>query len=170
MAALAHAGVGFAAKRVAPSVPLWVLLVGAYVIDVVWALFWVFGRDHFPTPGVEVPAPWSHSLATACVLSIGAFALAARFSRRLGVRLLCAAIVFSHWLVDFITQPMGAAFPGAGFRMRVFFSDSPTIEGLGLYNSKVTLNVVEYGVLAAGIGLYWLTRRSLRTEQHRRAA
>ena len=32
MAALAHAAVGFAAKRVAPSTPLWVLLVAVYVV------------------------------------------------------------------------------------------------------------------------------------------
>ncbi len=43
MAALAHAGVGFAAKRVAPSVPLGWLLVGASLIDIVWAVFWFFG-------------------------------------------------------------------------------------------------------------------------------
>lgn len=33
MAEVAHVGVGLAAKRVAPIVPQWVLLVGAWVID-----------------------------------------------------------------------------------------------------------------------------------------
>ena len=169
MAALAHAAVGFAAKRVAPSVPLWVLLAGAYLIDVVWTVFWLLGYEHFPTPGIEVPAPWSHSLVIACLLSALAFGAASLYSRRLSVRVLSGVLVFSHWLVDFITQPMGAAFPGAGFRMRVFFGESPTIVGLGLYNSKVALNLVEYGVLPVGVAIYWLAVRRAHGERKQRA-
>ena len=162
MAALAHAGVGLAAKRIAPSIPLGVLLVGAYLIDIVWALFWSFGLDHFPARQYAVPAPWSHGLAMACLWSAGAAAAASFFTRNLRTRLLFGLLVFSHWIVDFVTQPMEAAFPGAGFRMRVFFRDSPTIEGLGLYNSAVVLNVVEYGTLLAGLGIYLLTIRRLK--------
>jgi hypothetical protein len=154
MAALAHAGVGLAAKRVAPSVPLGALLVGAYLLDLVWAVFWALGMDHFPAPGIEVPAPWSHGLTMACLWSLGATAVASVFTQRARTRLLFGALVFSHWVVDFVTQPMGAAFPGAGFRMRVLFGEAPTIEGLGLYNSAVALNVVEYGTLILGTALY----------------
>jgi hypothetical protein len=154
VAALAHAGVGLAAKRIAPSVPLGVLLFGAYLIDIVWAVFWALGMDHFPSPGIEVPAPWSHGLTMACLWSLGAVAVASRFTRSARTRLFFGALVFSHWVVDFVTQPMGAAFPGAGFRVRVFFGDSPTIEGLGVYDSAVALNVVEYGTLILGTALY----------------
>jgi len=165
MAALAHAGVGFAAKRVAPSIPLGWSLVGAYLIDVVWAVFWFFGLDHFPAPGIGVPAPWSHGLTMACIWSIGAMAVASLFTRNARTRLLFGVLVFSHWIVDFITQPMGAAFPGAGFRMRVFFGESPTIEGLGLYNSAVVLNVIEYGTLVAGLAVYLVTIRRLKARR-----
>jgi hypothetical protein len=165
MAALAHAGVGLVAKRLAPSIPLGVLLVGAYLIDIVWALFWSSGLDHFPARGVEVPAPWSHGLTMACIWSAGAIAVASLFTRSLRTRLWFGLLVFSHWIVDFITQPMGAAFPGAGFRMRVFFTESPTIEGLGLYNSAVVLNVVDYGALILGLAVYLLTRRRLKAGQ-----
>jgi hypothetical protein len=160
MAALAHAGVGLAVKRVAPSVPLWVLLVAAYFIDAVWAGFWLLGLDHFPAVGIEVPAPWSHSLTMACILSLGAAAVASLFTESVRVRLLIGTLVFSHWLVDFITQPMRAAFPGAGFRMRVFLSEQPTIEGFGLYNSALVLNLVEYGSLALGVLAYVLVVRA----------
>src|SRR5512134_2142920 len=121
MAALAHAAVGFAAKRVASSAPLWVLLVAVYAVDIVWAMFWLAGLDHFPQPGIEVPAPWSHSLTMACLLSLGAAAVTSRFTAKRGLWRLIGGLSFSHWLVDFITQPMRAAFPGAGFQMRVFF-------------------------------------------------
>ena len=160
MAALAHAAVGFAAKRVTPSAPLWVLLVAVYVVDILWAAFWLAGLDHFPQPGIEVPAPWSHSLTMACLLSLGAAAVMSRSTAKRGLGLLVGGLVFSHWLVDFVTQPMRAAFPGAGFRMRVFFTPSPTIEGFGLYSSAIVLNLVEYGTLALGVLAYvWAVRR-----------
>ena len=165
MAALAHAAVGFAAKRVVSSTPLWVLLVAVYVVDIVWAMFWLAGLDHFPQPGVEVPAPWSHSLTMACWLSLGAGAVASLFTANRRLWLLVGALVFSHWLVDFITQPMRAAFPGAGFRMRVFFTPSPTIEGFGLYSSAIVLNLVEYGTLALGVLVYVLAVRRIRAVQ-----
>lgn len=165
MAALAHAGVGLAAKRVAPSVPVWVLLVSAYLIDFLWAVFWLFGLDHFPKAGIEVPAPWSHSLTMACILSLVAMGAASIWTRSVGVRLLAGGLVFSHWAVDFITQPMRAAFPGAGFRMRVFFTERPTIEGLGLYSSTVVLNVVEYGTLCIGVAVCVLAIRHARALQ-----
>ena len=168
MAALAHAAVGFAVKRVASSTPLWVLLVAVYVVDIVWAMFWLAGLDHFPQPGIEVPAPWSHNLTMACLLSLGAGAVASLFTANRRLWLLVGTLVFSHWLVDFITQPMRAAFPGAGFRMRVFFTPSPTIEGFGLYSSAIVLNLVEYGTLALGVLVYVLAVRRIRAV--RRAA
>ena len=168
MAALAHAALGFAAKRVASSTPLWVLLVAVYAVDVVWAMFWLAGLDHFPQPGIEVPAPWSHSLTMACLLSLGAGAVASLFTANRRLWLLVGTLVLSHWLVDFITQPMRAAFPGAGFRMRVFFTPSPTIEGFGLYSSAIVLNLVEYGTLTLGVLVYVLAVRRIRAV--RRAA
>ncbi len=161
MAALAHAAVGFAAKRAASSVPLWVLL-AVYVVDIVWAMFWLAGLDYFPAPGIEVPAPWSRSLTMACLLSLGAGAVASLLTAKRRLRLLIGGLVFSYWLVDFITQPMRAAFPGAGFRMRVFFTPSPTIEGFGLYGSAIVLNLVEYGTLALGVWLYVLALKRIR--------
>jgi hypothetical protein len=90
----------------------------------------------------------------ACLWSLDATAVASLFTQRARTRLLFGALVFSHRVGDFVTQPMGAAFPGAGFRMRVLFGEAPTIEGLGLYNSAVALNVMEYGTLILGTALY----------------
>lgn len=162
MAALAHAGVGMAAKRVAPSMPLGILILGAYVLDVVWAIFWLLGMDHFPTPGIVVPAPWSHGLTMAIMWSAAAGGAAFALARSWRSSLFFGALVFSHWIVDFITQPMGAAFPGAGFRVRVLPGALPTIEGLGLYNSATALYVVEYGSVIAGAAIYALTIRKQR--------
>ncbi len=162
MAALAHVGVGLAGKRIAPGVPLGVLLLGAWAIDVAWAAFWLAGLDHFPAVGLDVPAPWSHGLSMAVVLSLGAGLVTSLFTRRLATRVFVGLLVFSHWIVDFITQPMGAAFPGAGFRMRVFFGERPTIQGLGLYDSAVAMYVFDYGLLLVGIFVYVVSVRRQR--------
>jgi hypothetical protein len=160
MAALAHVGVALAGKKLAPGVPLGVLLLGAWAIDIVWAGFWLAGLDHFPAVGLDVPAPWSHGLLMAIIVSLVAAFVTSFFSRRPATRAFIGLLVFSHWVVDFITQPMGAAFPGAGFRMRVLFSESPTILGLGLYNSAAAMYICDYGMLLAGIVVYvWTVRR-----------
>ncbi len=165
MAALAHVGVGLASKRLAPSVPLGLLLLGAWAIDIMWAGFWLAGLDHFPAVGLDVPAPWSHSLLMAVLLSLAAALVTFFFSRSAATATFIAFLVFSHWLVDFITQPMGAAFPAAGFRMRVFFSASPTIQGLGLYDSAPAMYVVDYGALLAGMAVYVVTVRKRRIRE-----
>jgi hypothetical protein len=163
VAALAHVGVGLVGKRFAPAVPLPVLLLGAWAVDIAWAGFWLAGLDHFPAVGLEVPAPWSHSLLMAVVLSALTALVTARLSRSTVTRVLVPGLVFSHWLVDFVTQPMGAAFPGAGFRMRLLFSESPTVVGLGLYDSAAAMYVVDYGLLLTGVVVYVLTVRGGRT-------
>jgi hypothetical protein len=169
MAALAHVGIGLAAKRVAPTVPVGILLLGAMLIDVVWGAFWLLGLDHFPAPGLEVPAPWSHGVFMAVVWSVMATGIAYAVSRNRRTSLFFGALVWSHWLLDFITQPMAAAFPEAGFKMRVFVTESPTIDGLGLYNSALAMNVVEYGTLLAGFVVYALTVRQLRARRRMEA-
>lgn len=167
MAALAHAGVGLAAKRLAPSTSVGVLILGAYTLDIVWAAFWLGGLDHFPSPGLAVPAPWSHGVTMAVVWAAAAGGVCYVLTKKRHFSLFFAALVFSHWIVDFITQPMGAAFPGAGFRVKVFPGGSPTIEGLGLYNSATILNVVEYGSLAAGAAVYASVARRQRAARKR---
>lgn len=52
MAGIAHLGVGLASKRIAPKVPLGVLLIGAYAIDIIWGIFFFAGIEHFPKPGL----------------------------------------------------------------------------------------------------------------------
>ncbi len=162
MAALAHVGVGLVGKRFAPTVPLGVLVLAAWAIDIMWAGFWLAGLDHFPTVGVDVPAPWSHSLLMAVLVSMLAAAVTWRISRRTATRVLVPLLVFGHWFVDFITQPMGAAFPGAGFTMRVLFRESPTVVGFGLYDSALAMYLVEYGMLIVGIVVYVVTVRRRR--------
>ena len=43
-----HLAVGFAAKRIAPGVPLALFLVGATLLDILWSMFILLGLEHAP--------------------------------------------------------------------------------------------------------------------------
>src|SRR3972149_10480152 len=159
MAGLAHAGVGLAAKRFAPNVPLGVLLVGAYAIDVVWGAFFVAGLEHLPEPGVATTSPWSHGLFMAVVWSGVAALIAKRRCRNFRTSVIIGLLVFSHWVVDFISQPMTAVFP-ADTGLPLFFEGSPTV-GLGVWSTQIGVGVGEYGTFIGGLVIYILTRVKL---------
>lgn len=161
MAAIAHLGFGFAAKPFAPEVNIGYLLVGSEVLDLLWYGFAAVGLEGFPKPGVLGHPPyWEHSLlmATAWSLLFGLLAalLMRRHSRRLRIGVVFGLVVFSHWVLDFITHPMTAVVPGdAG--LPIAFSDSPLI-GLGLYRSMTFVWATEIGFTALGVLVYVLTR------------
>jgi hypothetical protein len=167
MAAIAHLGVGLAAKRIAPEIPVGYLVLGAYALDVVFGGFWLAGIEHVPKPGGVPPPVWSHSLLMALVWSGLAALIAARIGHRVRTGVVFGLVVFSHWVVDFITHPMTAAFPG-DTGLPLWFAGSPLV-GLGLYRTKLGVNVGEYGTLALGILIYILARRRSKQTKARAA-
>src|SRR5918995_6587119 len=80
---IGHYGVSFAAKRVAPAVPLWILFVAVQLLDVLWAPFILLGIEKVRiVPGITASnpldlyyMPYTHSLLAAVLWSIGAFVL-----------------------------------------------------------------------------------------------
>lgn len=65
-------------------------------------------------------------------------------------------LVFSHWVLDFISHPMLGGPPD----LPLFFEGSPRV-GLGLYTTLglVTATILEFAVFGAGLGLYLVRRR-----------
>jgi hypothetical protein len=196
MAGLAHLGVGLAAKRAAPRVPLGILVLCAYAIDLLFMVFWLLRLERLPkgakararaaaegrktaavdlaggpdqaggpapTDDPDPPAPWSHGLFMAVVWSALAGLIAHLLRRRPRLSLFIALLVFSHWIVDFITQPMRASFPGQ-LGLLLLFRDSRKV-GLGLYSSSRVANVCEYGSVVVGALVYGLTLVKLRRER-----
>ena len=158
MAALAHFGVGLAAKRVAPSVPRGVLMLGVWLLDLLWGLFFLVGLEHLPEAGRA--SPWSHGLFMAVVWSLLAASAAFLVRHRWQAGAFIGLLVFSHWAVDFISQPMTHQFPGSvGPPLR--FEGSPTV-GLGLYRTALGQSIGEYGTLAVGTALYVLAVLKIR--------
>jgi hypothetical protein len=159
MAALAHLGVGLAAKRVAPEINVGYLIFGAYALDVLWCGFALSGLEPTPKPGVVgAPAVWDHSLLMATVWSVLAGLIAAWIGHKARTGVMFGLVVFSHWVVDFITHPMTALFP-PDRGLPVWFSDSPLI-GLGLYRTMTAVWITEIGSVAVGLAIYiWAKRR-----------
>ena len=162
MAVLAHAGVGLASKRIAPKVPVWILIIAAYVIDFIWGIFFFAGIEHMPAPDSPTTNPWSHGLLMAVIWSLLAGFITWLISKDRRISLIIGGLVFSHWVIDFISHPMTAAFPG-DTGLSLLFDGSPTV-GLGLWSTQLGINIGEYGTLVLGLIIYILTLRKLRKE------
>jgi hypothetical protein len=90
------------------------------------------------------------------IWSVLAAVIAARIyhDRRSGI--VIGLLVFSHWVIDFITHPMGAIFGGKPLPpdLPLFFNGSSKV-GLGLYNHSFAIAIAtDIGMLLTGIVIY----------------
>jgi hypothetical protein len=162
LAALAHAGIGLASKRIAPKIPAWILVMAAYVIDIVWGVFFFAGIEHMPDQNLPGTNPWSHGLFMAVIWSLLAGLITLLVSKDRRTSLIIGCLVFSHWVIDFISHPMTAAFPG-DTGLPLLFEGSPLV-GLGVWRTQAGINIGEYGTLVVGFIIYILTLIKLRKE------
>ena len=167
MAALAHLGVGLAAKRIAPEIPVGYLILGSYAIDVLWFAFYFGGIHLHPKRDFMYPTVWTHSLPMATVWSVIAAVIAIRFLRSARAAVIFGLVVFSHWAVDFITHPMTAVMP-QDQGVPLWFYGSPMI-GLGMYRTLFGTYAGEFGALAPGIIIYILARMKFQSASVRTA-
>lgn len=165
MAGLGHIGFGFAAKLIAPKVHLLVLMIATELIDILWGLFYFTGIDR---NGVGISSsPWSHSLFMSVIWSVLAALIAVRIYHDRGSGIVIGLLVFSHWVIDFITHPMGAIFGGTPLPpdLPLFFKGSSKV-GLGLYNHSFTIAILtDIGMLLIGIFIYVFYK--IKLEKHK---
>jgi membrane-bound metal-dependent hydrolase YbcI (DUF457 family) len=162
MAGIAHVAVGLAAKPLVPEVNVGWLILGTCLLDILWIVFWTVGLETSPAyhgPGAHPPY-WDHSLLMAVVWSVlfGLLAswLARRSRRRIRIGIVFGLMVFSHWVLDWITHPMTALSP-TDVGIPLAFGNSPLV-GLGLYRSLTAVWVTEIGGTLAGLAIYILWR------------
>jgi len=151
-----HYGASFAAKRGAPSVPLWVLFIAVQLLDVVWAPLVLLGIEKVRiVPGITATnpfdlyyMPYTHSLVAALLWSAGAFAIYRGVMRRDGTMaaLIVAAAVFSHWVFDLVVH-----------RPDLPLYDDTAKVGLGLWNFPALAFGLESALLFGGMCLYFQT-------------
>ena len=165
MAGLGHIGFGFAAKPFVPKVHLMVLLIATELIDILWGIFYFTGIDRGSLVGISFP--WSHSLFMSVIWSVLAALLAARIYHDKRSGIIIGLLVFSHWVIDFITHPMGAILGGSPLLpdLPLFFIGSSKV-GLGLYNHTFTIAIVtDIGTLIIGIIIYVFYRMKLEKQK-----
>lgn len=154
-----HYSTAFAAKAVAPRTPLWVLLLAAQFVDVLWDVFVLLGIEHvrldpaLPSNPLDLyHVPYTHSLVATVAWSVVGFAIASR-GLGLGRReaLAAALVVSSHWFLDLLVhRPDLPLFAG------------PTKLGLGLWNYPLPAYLFEVVCVAATMG--WCARALRLTE------
>jgi hypothetical protein len=157
---IGHFALGFAAKRIAPAVSLGTLFIAAQFADLVWPVFVLLGIEKVEVrPGITaitpldfIHYPYSHSLVSLLGWAIafaGAYAIAHR--GQIYAALIIAALVLSHWLLDFLTHRPD---------MPLSLGESQRV-GLGLWNSVPATVVVEGLLFVSGVALYMRTTQAI---------
>jgi hypothetical protein len=155
MPAIAHIGVGFAAKRIAPSISVIYLIIAAELIEIVFFVFVAAGIESMPEPDKSPFAPYSHGNFMGVIWSLGAALLTFLISRNKKASIIVGLLVLSHTILDIIASPKLAFYP-TDTKMPVFFNDSLSV-GLGLFKYKTIALISEFGFLIAGLLIYILT-------------
>jgi len=155
---IGHLALGFAAKRATPRVSLAVLLTASQLADMLWPFFLALGLEQVRiAPGITaftpldfVSYPYSHSLVMLVVWGVVFGAMYRGATGKNGrVFVVLAALVVSHWVLDWIThRPDMPIYPGG------------TKYGLGLWNSVPATMIVEGIMFAAGLWIYVQTTRA----------
>ena len=149
---IGHFAIGFAAKRIEPTVSLGTYFIAVQLADLLWPFLLLLGVEQVAiVPGITavtpldfVSYPISHSLATV-VLWAALFGFFYKLtSKNIRGGWMLAMAVVTHWLLDWIThRPDMPLFPG----------NSPLL-GLGLWHSILWTEILELSIFGAGVFLY----------------
>lgn len=152
-----HYAAAFAAKRVAPSTSLGVLIAAAQLPDLIWPIFLMLGVEHAEidpgntalTPLAFTNYPWTHSLLFTALWGAVLAGLLVLMRRDRRGALVAGALVVSHWVLDVVVhRPDLPLVPGG------------PLVGLGLWNHVGAALVVEWTLFAAGVWLYGRTTQA----------
>lgn len=156
---IGHFGVALAAKRAVPKVSLGVLFAAVQLLDLLWPLMLLGGLEHVHidpgntafTPLNFYDYPITHGLAGALVWS-GLFALLFRKAsdKKYGAWVL-GALVFSHWVLDFVTHRRD---------LPLLNNDSMKI-GLALWNNIPATVIIETLIFLGGAAVYMTSTKAV---------
>lgn len=149
---IGHFAVAFAARKAAPAISLGTMFLAVQLADLVWPVLVLAGVETFEIhPGITAFSPfdftsypYSHSLLALVVWAPRSGAPTWRRAGGVRAALLLAALVVSHWLLDFASHRADMPLaPGIGPKV-----------GLGLWNSVAGTVAVEGALFAACVWTY----------------
>jgi len=152
---LAHFGVAFAAKKVAPKASLGTLFIAGQLVDLLWPLFLFLGWEVVEidpgntavTPLNFLYYPFTHSLLGSILWAalLVLFYKTVKGNTRTAVIL--GGVVMSHWFLDVLShRPDLPLYPGSDIYL-----------GLGLWSFIGGTLFVEAGFFFGGLALYLQT-------------
>lgn len=162
MPAIAHVGVGFAAKRIIPNLPVIYLIIAAEFIEIVFFILVAAGIESMPQTDKSPFSPYSHGVFMGIMWSLIAALFTFLISNNKKATLVIGLLVLSHTILDIIASPKLAFYP-TDTMMPVFFNDSLTV-GLGLFKYKTIALLSEFGFLIAGLVIYFITVRKSKVQ------
>lgn len=154
-----HIGAAAAAKSLDHRVPFWAFLVASFLIDIIFAVLWIFGVEEMEAmPGTDggygnmvFQVDWSHSFFGTIILSFFVLIFTARAWGGRGA-LILSGVVFSHWFLDLIVHRNDLPImPGniSGVMPRV---------GLGLWDAPVAAAIFEALLVIGGAYMWYRSR------------
>ena len=164
MPAIAHIGVGFAAKKIAPNISVIFLIIAAELIEIVFFVFVAAGVENMPLVDKAPFSPYSHSLIMGIFWSVVAGLITFLISKNKKASIIIGLLVLSHTILDIIASPKLAFYP-TDTKMPVFFNDSLSV-GLGLFKYKSLALISEFGILMTGFIIYIFTIRKAKVQKH----
>ena len=151
-----HYSVSFLAKSLEKRIPLWVLFLAVQFVDILWAIFVIFGVEKVRiipnfTKSNDLDLyfmPYTHSLVAALgwsVVAVGLYFLLRRrnSSRPAFAALLVGLAVFSHWILDLIVHTSDLSLYDDTYKM-----------GFGLWNLPQIAFPLELLFLGGGLWFY----------------
>ena len=161
---LGHFGLGFSAKKLNARPSLGTYFLAVQFLDLLWPALLLRGIEHVEidpgntdfTPLNFVDYPYSHSLVGAIFWAVVFGLIYFLFTRDKRSTLLMALLVFSHWVLDFLThRPDLPLSPWSDMKF-----------GLGLWNNKIATIIVELIIFIGGIILYVRTTTARTSAGH----
>ena len=152
---IGHYALALSAKKIDKLPSLAIMFIAVQLLDLLWPIFVLLGIETFEievgntvmTPLNFVSYPYSHSLLTAVLWAIIFSAVYFFVTKNRKGSVLVGVLVFSHWVLDFITHR--ADLPLTPF--------GDTKVGLGLWNYPAIEIIIEFGLFLLGVYLYFKT-------------
>lgn len=155
---LGHFGVAFGLQKAAPETKLWVLILAATFLDLLWPVFLLLGLEKVEivqgitkiTPLNFSYYPFSHSLLAVLAWS-AAFGLVYLAATRYGRGAIAVFLaVASHWFLDLAVHRPD---------LPLIFSQK-YLYGFGLWNFPLITFCLEFSILFFGLYLYLKSTRA----------
>lgn len=153
-----HIGAAAAAKALDRRIPFWALLVASFLIDIIFAVLWVFGVESMEAmPGTDggygnmlFDVDYSHSFFGTILLCVVVLIVTARYWGGRGA-LILSGLVFSHWFLDLIVHrnDLPIMIGNAGGTL-------PRV-GLGLWDAPVASLILEALLVIGGAFMWYRT-------------